>query len=143
MQQDRDLKADLEICNKATPGPWELSIDAYRNTCDCKGHGIYAEYLEVIPIEITRGLKPNEYSMGELQLLEDYKFIAEAREGWPHAIERAIKAEVELAKLRKVADAARRVMDAVMAQPQDVVERNIALAWLDAELAELDKEGER
>ena len=49
----------------------------------------------------------------------------------------------ENAKLRKVVEAARRVMDAVMAQPQDVKERNIALAWLDAELAELDKEGER
>ena len=49
--------------------------------------------------------------------------------------------KAENAKLRKVAEAARRVMDAVMAQPQDVKERNIALAWLDAALVELDKEG--
>ena len=51
------------------------------------------------------------------------------------------KLQIEVEKLRKVAEAARRVMDAVMAQPQDVKERNIALAWLDAALAELDKEG--
>ena len=53
------------------------------------------------------------------------------------------KLQTENAKLRKVAEAARRVMDAVMAQPQDVKERNIALAWLDAVLwvVELDKEG--
>ena len=59
--------------------------------------------------------------------------------------ERALKAEAENARLRRVAEAARRVMDAVMAQPQDVKERNIALAWLDAALwvVELDKEGER
>lgn len=48
--------------------------------------------------------------------------------------------KTENAKLHKVVEAARRVMDAVMAQPQDVVERNIALTWLDAALAELDKE---
>ena len=54
------------------------------------------------------------------------------------------KVQAELAKLRKVVvEAARRVMDAVMAQPQDVVERNIAAAWLDAALAELDKEGNK
>jgi len=55
------------------------------------------------------------------------------------------KLQIEVEKLRKVAEAARRVMDAVMAQPQDVKERNIALAWLDAALwvVELDKEGER
>ena len=51
------------------------------------------------------------------------------------------KLQIEVEKLRKVAEAARRVMDAVMAQPQDVKERNIALAWLDAALVELDKEG--
>ena len=63
--------------------------------------------------------------------------------GLDEAIEAVHCLEAELALLRKVAEVARRVMDAVMAQPQDVVERNIALAWLDAALAELDKEGKR
>ena len=62
---------------------------------------------------------------------------------WDELVEVITHQNQENAKLRKVVEAARRVMDAVMAQPQDVKERNIALAWLDAELAELDKEGER
>jgi DNA repair protein RadC len=62
---------------------------------------------------------------------------------WDELVEVITHQNQEIAKLRKVAEAARRVMDAVMAQPQDVKERNIALAWLDAALAELDKEGER
>ena len=62
---------------------------------------------------------------------------------WDELVEVITHQNQENAKLRKVVEAARRVMDAVMAQPQDVKERNIALAWLDAALAELDKEGEK
>lgn len=60
----RDLKADFEICNKATPGPWKK-----HNTV-----------VHALPVDAT-----NEH---------DADFIAKAREGWPHAIERALKAEL-------------------------------------------------
>ena len=59
----RDLKADLEICNKATPGPWRA---------------------------------------GESFVEDNMRFVAQAREGWPHAIERALKAEALAQKLLNV-----------------------------------------
>lgn len=59
----RDLKADLEICEKATPGPWEELNDNPIDTYWAEKHP------------------------------EDFAFIAAAREGWPEAIERAIAAE--------------------------------------------------
>jgi uncharacterized membrane protein len=36
------------------------------------------------------------------------RFIAAAREGWPHAIERALKAEAEVEKLRAEVERLRR-----------------------------------
>jgi hypothetical protein len=63
----RDLKADLELCNKATPGPW-----VFNGISVLGAHGLL----------IAR--TPND---------ADAEFIAQAREGWPHAIERALKAE--------------------------------------------------
>ena len=80
----RDLKADLELCNKATPGPW---ID--------NGNEI------VVPSN------PNEGIAGALTD-EDNAFISQAREGWPHAIERAIRAETLVRELVGVIDDLRR-----------------------------------
>lgn len=80
----RDLKADFEICNKATPGPWNVAgpentiKDADgKQVCFVTIHGSSMHGRSNIP------------------------FIAAAREGWPEAIERAIKAEEEYAKLQK------------------------------------------
>ena len=74
----RDLKADLEICNKATPGPWNGE-----------------ENTGVEPVFETGCGCCTESTLSK----EDAEFIAEAREGWPHAIERAIKAEAEVERL--------------------------------------------
>ena len=71
----RDLQADLEICNKATPGPW------IQDRCNVSAQG-YTLFIT--------------YVSGK----NDAQFIAAAREGWPYAIERAIKAEVEVERLR-------------------------------------------
>lgn len=75
----RDLKADLELCQKATPGPWTptpgnefVAQDKYDED-DCR-QGI-CRLLH----------KPKRK--------EDSEFIAAARTGWPDAIERAIVAE--------------------------------------------------
>jgi len=70
----RDLEVDRAICDKATPGPWKSVRAAYE---DCL-------------------VLNDEYSLSK----HDIKFITTSREGWPHAIERAIKAEAENAKLR-------------------------------------------
>ena len=69
----RDLKADLELCNKATQGPWRHEWNP-----DCSE--IYAPGVDT-PI-ILVGHDPY-----------DADFVVQARGGWPHAIERAIKAE--------------------------------------------------
>lgn len=69
----RDLKADLKLCNKATQGPWR-----HEWTPDCSE--IYAPGVDK-PIVLV-GHDPH-----------DAEFIVQAREGWPHAIERAIEAE--------------------------------------------------
>ena len=66
----RDLEADLATCNAATPGPWKCLDDTPVDT----------EWASIFP--------------------QDLDFVMNAREGWPHAIERAIKAEAENAKLR-------------------------------------------
>lgn len=68
----RDLKADLELCNRATPGPWEAE-DGLADPMVVMGRD-YSHYFYV-------------------HTERDAQFIAQAREGWPHAIERALKAE--------------------------------------------------
>ena len=82
----RNLKKDLELCNHATSGPWTptygnefVAQDKYDED-DCR-QGI-CRLLH----------KPKRK--------EDSEFIAAAREGWPEAIKRAIKAEEENAELR-------------------------------------------
>ena len=86
--QARDLMADLEICNRATRGPWDI------------------------------------YNINNAE------FIAAAREGWPHAIERAIKAEEDLIKTE---DEVARLKHELYA-----IEKNIKRI-----IAGLDKESER
>ena len=75
----RDLKADLEICEKATPGPWELTV---------KGNSVKSYAID----GICHGMKIHG---------KDAFFVAEAREGWPEAIRRAIKAEAQAAAMRE------------------------------------------
>lgn len=75
----RDLQADLEICNKATPGPW------IQDRCNVSAQG-YTLFIT--------------YVSGK----NDAQFIADARKGWPEAITRAINAEAEVERLRKELD---------------------------------------
>lgn len=70
---------------------------------------------------------------------KDAEFIAASREGWPHAIERAIKAEAENAKLRKVVGAAEKYF--YKSCPSSVHYEQLRIDLQQA-LAELDKEGE-
>ncbi len=83
---ERDLKAGLELCNKATPGPWKEQGTSVQEWCivsESTGDTVVgADYRDGPWVRITA---------------EDADFVIEAREGWPHAIERAIKAE-ELAR---------------------------------------------
>jgi hypothetical protein len=71
----RDLKADLKLCNKATPGPWEFGP-------------IYAGTIA--------GELDEERHRVNRELLNNF------REGWPYAIERALKAEALARELAEV-----------------------------------------
>lgn len=83
----RDLKADLKLCEAATEGPWEYKHDGYGDYC-------------------VSALLPDDdgsYCWNDIPFTEgDAKFISVAREGWPEAIGRAIKAEKECTELRTV-----------------------------------------
>jgi len=90
----RDLKADLGICDKATPGPWGIE---YRGSGKppfyylwrCDKDGILGGLMNMLA---------NIYYDGDAQ------FIAAAREGWPEAIERALRAEAQVAKIQGIVD---------------------------------------
>ncbi len=83
----RDLKADLELCNKATPGPW------YRKKTGANFKGFSSEVIIADTSRYATGNKVYAEPKGGQFPANDADFIAQAREGWPHAIERAIKAE--------------------------------------------------
>lgn len=96
----RDLAADMEICEKATPGPWEVSEEEM-------GHVIRmatalddpGEYEPQHFIEYSHCLLYGDGKAQEKQLAEakaNAEFIAAAREGWPEAIQRAMEAEKEI-----------------------------------------------
>jgi hypothetical protein len=82
----RDIKADLEMCEKATPGPWSKSrmdMDSY--SCNEKGDYEIVAY-------VYRNPEPRIPCFG-LQFRNDAKFISESREALPHYIKRTMEAE--------------------------------------------------
>ncbi len=83
----RNLNADLEVCNKATKGPWRVNTNAHPETTGESWGWIDG------PVEnyCWTNRRP--------QSRRDAEFIAQAREGWPHAIERALKAEALVREL--------------------------------------------
>ncbi len=93
----RDLKADLELCNKATPGPWEFGP-------------IYAGTIA--------GELDEERHRANRELLNNF------REGWPHAIERAIEAE---ALVRELREALNKIAYPVRSLQNEADEKNFSL----------------
>ncbi|WNF07427.1 hypothetical protein [Brevibacillus borstelensis] len=71
----RDLHADLAICNAATAGPWGWGVDNGESLLQ-NSRGVPVVFISEPGITDA-----------------DARFIAEARTGWPHAIERALTAE--------------------------------------------------
>ncbi|PAD72399.1 hypothetical protein [Paenibacillus campinasensis] len=87
-ENKRDLAADLAICEAATDGPWEWLADIVDNDT-LRGDGGYVCHFG----SEYRGLA------GEEPYEDDKRFIAEAREGWPEAIRRAMAAEEQVGAL--------------------------------------------
>ena len=81
MSKPRNLKVDLEICNRASKAPWRVATNKHPTTS-----GNSWGWVE--------GTRENWcWSNDNKKSYADARFIAQAREGWPHAIERAMEAE--------------------------------------------------
>ena len=112
----RDLKADLELCNKATPGPWyagatddEHFMNLHYVTTEPRsyrhdGERAFVEGLIRKDKVVAITLLQTPRFVDCWQFGENTRFIAEAREGWPHAIERALKAEALVRELVEALD---------------------------------------
>lgn len=102
----RDLKADLEICKKAPKGPYEQGREdlMFSGSTDLIG---YREENNTPYIMAQANYHFKEESKRLIA------FIVAAREGWPEAINRAIKAETELAALREENDLQQQAMQSL------------------------------
>lgn len=92
-EADRDLEADLELIESATPPPWEYHAPFPTKHC------VIASGVGMILDAAT--FKPSMRDVANL------KMAAAAREGWPHAIRLALERgrllaekDAEIARLR-------------------------------------------
>ena len=94
---ERDLEADLRLCNEATPGPWEIgnpdTLRPNETPLWADGFPLAAFY------SYTRG--------GVIETSSNASFASAAREGWPAAIRLALERgrllaekNAEIARLR-------------------------------------------
>ena len=128
----RGLKADLELCNKATLGPWEYLYEySYEN-----------DYPRTIAHRVRIGEEtltidthdPNWE--GAQEAISNAKFIAQARQGWPHAIERALEAEKRVEELENQVDILSTTLNMYCSPYYDMQERAEKAEALNRELAE-------
>lgn len=91
LTEDRDLQDDLALAEAATSGPWTWEDDPPTLYAGRRG-GIDGR----AGLNLLGRLSPDGNTPANLD------FIAAAREGWPHAITRAIEAEAETERLRAV-----------------------------------------
>lgn len=96
----RDLKHDLKLCKKATPGPWSARSWSIPTDDQFFVQQLNGDY----PKEIATVWQGARYLDGPEITPEEAKnnaiFIAEARQGWPHAIIRALFAESKVQNLQ-------------------------------------------
>ncbi|MFZ5688642.1 MAG: hypothetical protein ACOY9Y_10805 [Bacillota bacterium] len=84
---ERDLKADLELCEKATSGAWESSPAG-------NWYGAEVNYWQVLSdYETVADLINNKY---------DAEFIAEAREAMPYWLGRVVELEATVLHMQTV-----------------------------------------
>ena len=80
-ENNRDLAADLAICEAATE---------YVNMC-VGDNEVFTDYMEPD--------LPDGHHLAEFVRTKDAEFFVEAREGWPEAIRRALAAEEQVGAL--------------------------------------------
>jgi hypothetical protein len=108
MSKPRNLKVDLEICNRASKAPWRVATNKHPTTS-----GNSWGWVE--------GTRENWcWSNDNKKSYADARFIAQAREGWPYAIERALKAEELNRELVEVLEGVQRLKP-LIAYPDEVL----------------------
>jgi len=114
----RDLKADKEICEKATPGPW------YREKTGANFNGFSSECLIGTTSIYATGNNIYAEPKGGTSPSNDANFIAAAREGWPEAIERAIAAEDKIDALGQTIGVLDRMNESLLDENARLTEAN-------------------
>ncbi len=112
MTEKRDLKADLEICDRTTPGPWAIEKPMFHSGVIAVKNDSAFDWI--CSMQVSN--QPN--------FRNDADFIATAREGWPEAIKRAIAAEYELARVTSCADGLRNQL-AYLTEENDIQRQGI------------------
>jgi len=97
---ERDAKKDLEICAKATPGPWEIDHDKI-----ITGYPVMGDSKEML-IKTYLVMESGGSLNGNVQ------FVAMAREALPYYIEELTKTQAENAAIIAVLKKYKHVIDA-------------------------------
>ena len=118
-KDERDLQKDLEICEKATQGPWFWDVNKHtwhvllegpkRIVMDFVRWGMGSAQPRFIQegifdkaVDLAIERKANHVGFDMDIMHPDAQFIAQARTGWPEAIQRAIEAESKLTKIQRI-----------------------------------------
>lgn len=98
---ERDLEKDLKICEAATPEPWGIVRKTIWLSEDSKPTSM--KITEIGPICANAGADDSEVLVEAWLDVsdDDALFVAEAREGWPHAIRRSLEAEKKVEELQQ------------------------------------------
>ena len=95
----RDAKTDLEVCQKATPGPWEVENAETKSRFSKGWRTVKAPTGYIIGVDGYLSSIGGEV-YGVKITYSDAKFIALAREALPYWINRAMGLEKELKRMR-------------------------------------------
>lgn len=99
VDSNRDLHADLAVCEAATAGPW--AARAWTVPKDDQ-FSVESEPTGAELATFWQGSRyPGSWEITAEEARSNAVFCAKARSGWPHAIERALAAEAENAELRR------------------------------------------
>jgi hypothetical protein len=120
----RDWQKDLELCDKATPGPWIQGDKKYQKLLGnssmvfkptVRGNGVNIKFISQIDGRYQD--KDETNNLLWITAVKDAKFIAESREGWPAALRRVIELEAENERLRDMLRRIERGTESVAACP--------------------------
>jgi len=88
----RDPQEDMELCSKATSGPWDVRTIAIKDVIKAySGDNIFC--IGSIAGDAVVALTDDLDLDVKSEIPNDTKFIAESREALPYWINRAVKAE--------------------------------------------------